>query len=152
MGSTFFAINQQELFFLCISTLKLTWSLPPHSPAGDFAAGLPHYSLSRFIYRQVLPLSRTMLNSCIFYYLTWVPLPATGMDFQPQTFKCTHYIISNLFHFINKNRKSFLLLINIVSLGNFLSKFYLFKLISYGFHILLESFCIRIIHLLDLLR
>jgi len=44
--------------------IRLTWSLPPHSPAGRFAhkSKTPHYYLSRF-YRQDLHLSRTMLTT-----------------------------------------------------------------------------------------
>ena len=44
--------------------IRLTWSLPPHSPAGRFAhkSETPHYYSSRF-YRQDLHLSRTMLTT-----------------------------------------------------------------------------------------
>ena len=44
--------------------IRLTWSLPPHSPAGGFAhkSETPHYYLSR-LYRQDLHLSRTMLTT-----------------------------------------------------------------------------------------
>ena len=44
--------------------IRLTWSLPPHSPAGGFAhkSETPHYYPSRF-YRQDLHLSRTMLTT-----------------------------------------------------------------------------------------
>lgn len=44
--------------------IRLTWSLPPHSPAGGFAhkSETPHYYLSR-LYRQDLHLSRTMLTA-----------------------------------------------------------------------------------------
>ena len=43
--------------------IRLTWSLPPHSPAGRFAhkSQTPHYYFSRF-FRQDLHLSRTMLT------------------------------------------------------------------------------------------
>ena len=43
--------------------IRLTWSLPPHSPAGGFAhkSETPHYYPSRFN-RQDLHLSRTMLT------------------------------------------------------------------------------------------
>jgi hypothetical protein len=44
--------------------------------------------LSETYPRQDLLLSRTMLHST-FGCITWVLLPATGMDFQPQTFYCS---------------------------------------------------------------
>lgn len=51
-----------EQFLLCF--IRLTWSLPPHSPAGRFAHKLcsPLLLLSTFCCRQVLHLSRTMLT------------------------------------------------------------------------------------------
>lgn len=48
--------------------VRLTWSLPPHSPAGGFAPKpvAPHYYLSRhYFFRQDLLLSRTMLTTTL---------------------------------------------------------------------------------------
>ena len=50
-----------EQFLLCF--IRLTWSLPPHSPAGRFAHKLCSPLLLLSISRQDLHLSRTMLTT-----------------------------------------------------------------------------------------
>ena len=72
-----------------ISECRLTWFLPPHSPTGSVATRryASHYCLSRNacfdMLRLDLLLDRTMLTGLC--PLTWIVLPATGIDFQPQT-------------------------------------------------------------------
>ena len=67
--------------------IRLTWSLPPHSPAGRFAhkSETPHYYSSRF-YRQDLHLSRTMLTTPWVAYVDrfacdWLRLATTDLSY-----------------------------------------------------------------------
>ena len=67
--------------------VRLTWSLPPHSPAGGFAPKpvAPHYYLSRHYFFSAGLTSKPHHAHNDFALLTWIVLPATGLDFQPQT-------------------------------------------------------------------
>ena len=54
-----------------IAVVWLTWSLPPHLPLPGFSRGLT---------------SKLRHDHCrLADQLTWIPLPVTGLDFQPQT-------------------------------------------------------------------
>ena len=69
---------------------RLTWSLPPHPPAGGLATRhhVPHDSPSRVLRQYRRPAGLTSkphhAHSC-FELLTWIVSPATGLDLQPQT-------------------------------------------------------------------
>ena len=86
-------------------SFRLTWSLPPHSPAGAFA-GVPSFSHAGPLRRNDVGVSRPRAYSTaagrtytkphhaqrpsgvfLFGRLTWVVSPAAGIDFQPQTRK-----------------------------------------------------------------
>jgi len=65
---------------------KLTWSLPPHPPAGTFAHKAFAFPLLALSARKLAGLtSRSHHAHRRFHRLTWVVSPATGLDFQPQT-------------------------------------------------------------------
>ena len=85
---------------------RLTWFLPPHSPPGGFApkaVASPLLPLSSGATgRTDLHLSRTMLTGG-FRLLTWIVLPATGIDFQPQTHASSCYYYSASAREIQKN-------------------------------------------------
>lgn len=70
----------------------LTWSLPPHSPAGTFAHRrlVPHYWPSRVFYAAGLT-SRPHYDQHRFGCLTWIAWSATDIDFQPQHMSLVHY-------------------------------------------------------------
>jgi len=70
-----------EQFLLCF--IRLTWSLPPHSPAGRFA----HKPCSPLLLLSTLSAGLTSKphHAHNFSLLMWIVLPATGLDFQPQT-------------------------------------------------------------------
>ena len=54
-----------------ITVVWLTWSLTPHSPLPEFFRGLT---------------SKLRHDHCrLADQLTWIPLPVTGLDLQPQT-------------------------------------------------------------------
>ena len=72
--------------FLRIRSSALTWSLPPHPPPGRFAPRIfsPHYCFSRAVCPDGLT-SKPHHAHRKFPRLMWIVLPATGIDFQPQT-------------------------------------------------------------------
>lgn len=72
--------------FLRIRSSALTWSLPPHPPPGRFAPRIfsPHYCSSRAFCPDGLT-SKPHHAHRKFPRLMWIVLPATGIDFQPQT-------------------------------------------------------------------
>ena len=75
-----------------LSLTCLTWSLPPHSPAGTFAHRrlVPHYWPSRVFYAAGLT-SRPHYDQHRFGCLTWIAWSATDIDFQPQHMSLVHY-------------------------------------------------------------
>ena len=85
--------------------IRLTWSLPPHSPAGGFAhkSETPHYYPSRF-YRQDLHLSRTMLTTSWVAYVDrfacdWHRLSTTDpVQRRDEMLSIEHYTTTSRLH------------------------------------------------------
>ena len=70
-----------------LETAQLTWFSPPHSPAGGFAPKplLPTTTpLAEILYAAGLT-SKLHRAHSKFSLLTWIVLPVTGIDLQPQT-------------------------------------------------------------------
>ena len=85
-ASSFFRYVLKYMEFLRIRSSALTWSLPPHPPPGRFAPRIfsPHYCFSRAVCPDGLT-SKPHHAHRKFPRLMWIVLPATGIDFQPQT-------------------------------------------------------------------
>ena len=66
---------------------RLTWSLPPHSPV----------NMCFLVFFTGLTSKPRHAHESLKDSLTWIPLPATGLDFQPQT---RAYLLSVFIQFL----------------------------------------------------
>lgn len=70
----------------------LTWSLPPHSPAGTLAHRLLSPTNNPLAFYDAAGLtSRPHYDQYRFGHLTWIASSATDIDFQPQHMSLIHY-------------------------------------------------------------
>lgn len=75
-----------------ITVTCLTWSLPPHSPAGTLAHRLLSPTNSPLAFYDAAGLtSRPHYDQYRFGHLTWIASSATDIDFQPQHMSLIHY-------------------------------------------------------------
>ena len=66
---------------------RLTWSLPPHSPV----------NMCFLVFFTGLTSKPRHAHESLKDSLTWIPLPAAGLDFQPQTYRGDEFLCNIIF-------------------------------------------------------